>query len=115
MTQHLYIVGNPVGLYPNGDIIEAVSTHSVSQSVSAAFAEARLRMEASSGLVELSFSELSLFNEIYDPDNLITLESSSYKTIGEEIEVTWRFRINPAWEDTAELRIYMLVWLQITE
>ena len=102
----LYIVGNPVGLYPNGDIIEAVSTHSVSQSTNAAFAEARLRMEASSGLVELSFSELSLFNEIYDPDNLITLESSSYKTIGEEIEVTWRFRINPAWEDTAELRIY---------
>ena len=102
----LTLIGNPVGFYPNGDIIEAVSTHSVSQSVSGAFAEARLRMESSSGLVELSFSELSLFNEIYDPDNLVTLESSSYTEVGDEMEVTWRFRINPAWEDSAELRIY---------
>ena len=74
----LTIAGNPSGFYPNGDIIEAVSTHSVSQSTSMfAFAEARLRMESSSGLVELSYSELSLFNEVYDPDNLVTLESSS--------------------------------------
>ena len=63
-------------------------------------------MESSSGLVELSYSELSLFNEVYDPDNLVTLESSSVTTIGDEIEITWRFRVNPAWEDSAELRIY---------
>ena len=106
MIHHYTMIGNPVGFYPNGDIIEAVSTHSISQSVSGAFAEARLRMESSSGLVELSFSELSLFNEIYDPDNLVTLESSSYTEVGDEMEVTWRFRINPAWEDSAELRIY---------
>ena len=100
------ITGNPAGLYPNGDIIEVKSIHSIDSSTNAAFAEARLRMESSSGLVELSFSELSLFNKAYDPDNLVTMESSSYNWAGDEITVTWRFRINTAWEDTAELRLY---------
>ena len=100
------LVGNPVGLYPNGDIIEVISTHSVDGSTGTSFAEARLRMESSSGLVELAFSELSLFTEPYDPDNLVTMESSSYQISGDEMEVTWRFRINTAWEDTPELRIY---------
>ena len=102
----LSLVGNPVGFYPNGDIIEAVSIHSVAQSTGAAFAEARLRMESTSGLVELSFSELSLFNEVHDPDNLVTLESSSYTNVGDEVHVTWRFKVNPTWEDSAQLRIY---------
>ena len=100
------LTGNPEGFYPNGDIIEAVSTHTVSQSTGAAFAESRLRMESSSGVVELSFSELSLFNEAYDPGNLVTMESSSYNWAGDEITVTWRFRVNTAWEDTPELRLY---------
>ena len=102
----LTLTGSPEGLYPNGDIIEAVSTHTVQQSTGASFAEARLRMESSSGVVELAFSELSLFTEAYDPHNLVTMESSSYNTVGDEMEVKWRFRVNPAWEDTAELRIY---------
>ena len=100
------ITGNPTGLYPNGDIIEVKSVHSIDSSTNAAFAEARLRMESSSGLVELSFSELSLFNEAYDPDNLVTMESSSYTEVGDEMHVTWRFRVNTAWEDTPELRMY---------
>jgi len=102
----LSLTGSPEGLYPNGDIIEAISTHSVSQSTGAAFAESRLRMESSSGVVELAFSELSLFTEAHDPENLVTMESSSYSWAGDEITVTWRFRINTAWEDTAELRLY---------
>ena len=102
----LSLTGSPEGLYPNGDIVEAVSIHSVDQSTGSAFAEARLRMESSTGVVELSFSELSLFNEAYDPDNLVTMESSSYTEVGDEMHVTWRFRINTAWEDTAELRLY---------
>ncbi len=102
----LTLTGNPDGLYPNGDIIEAISTHSVDQSTGTSFAEARLRMESSSGVVELSFSELSLFSEAYDPANLVTMESSSYTEVGDEMQVTWRFRINSAWEDTAELRLY---------
>jgi len=102
----LELTGNPEGFYPNGDIIEAVSTHTVSQSTGAAFAESRLRMESSSGVVELSFSELSLFNEAFDPDNLVSMESSSYNWAGDEITVTWRFRVNTAWEDTPELRLY---------
>ena len=102
----LSLTGSPEGLYPNGDIIEAVSVHSVAQSTGTSFAESRLRMESSSGVVELAFSELTLFTESYDPDNLISLESSSYTEVGDEIEITWRFRINTAWEDTAELRLY---------
>ena len=102
----LVLTGNPTGLYPNGDIIEAISTHSVDQSTGTSFAEARLRMESTSGVVELSFSELALFSEAYDPDNLITMESSNYQISGDELEVIWRFRINTAWEDTKELRMY---------
>ena len=102
----LTLTGSPAGLYPNGDIIEAVSIHSVDQSTGASFAESRLRMESSSGVVELGFSELSLFSEVYDPMNLVTMESSTYTNVGDEIHVTWRFRINTAWEDTAELRLY---------
>jgi hypothetical protein len=102
----LTLPGSPEGLYPNGDIVEAISTHSVDQSTGSTFAEARLRMESSSGVVELAFSELSLFTEAYDPLNLVTMESSTYTEVGDEMHVTWRFRINTAWEDTAELRLY---------
>ena len=102
----LTLTGSPEGLYPNGDIVEAISIHSVAQSTGTSFAEARLRMESSSGVVELSFSELTLFTESYDPGNLVTMESSSYNQVGDEMHVTWRFRINTAWEDTAELRLY---------
>jgi len=102
----LTLTGSPEGLYPNGDIVEAISTHTVQQSTGTSFAEARLRMESSSGLVELQFSELSLFGEAYDPDNLVTMESSTYQVSGDTMEVTWRFRINTAWEDTPELRMY---------
>ena len=102
----LTLPGSPEGLYPNGDIIEAISTHSVDQSTGSTFAEARLRMESSSGVVELAFSELSLFTKAYDPQNLVTMESSTYTEVGDEMQVTWRFRINTAWEDTAELRLY---------
>jgi len=102
----LILTGSPEGLYPNGDIVEAISIHSVDQSTGTSFAEARLRMESSSGVVELSFSELTLFTESYDPMNLISLESSSYTEVGDEMHITWRFRVNTAWEDTAELRLY---------
>jgi len=102
----LTLPGSPEGLYPNGDIVEAISTHSVDQSTGSTFVEARLRMESSSGVVELAFSELSLFTEAYDPHNLVTMESSTYTEAGDEMQVTWRFRINTAWEDTAELRLY---------
>ena len=102
----LTLTGSPEGLYPNGDIVEAISIHSVDSSTGTSFAEARLRMESSSGVVELAFSELSLFTESYDPDNLVTMESSTYTEVGDEMQVTWRFRINTAWEDTAELRLY---------
>ncbi|MDP6870024.1 MAG: hypothetical protein QGI21_04555 [Candidatus Poseidoniaceae archaeon] len=101
----LTLTGNPIGLYPNGDIIEAVSTHEVSSS-GASFAEARLRMESSTGVVELSYSELMGFSEALDENNLITLDSSNVNNVGSQIIVTWRFMINPAWEDTSELRIY---------
>ena len=102
----LTLTGNPVGLYPNGDIIEAISIHSVDSSAGTSFAEARLRMESSTGVVELSYSDLNGFLEADDPGNLVTLESSSVSDVGDEKHITWRFRINTAWEDTKELRLY---------
>ena len=50
-------------------------------------------------------SELSLFTEAYDPHNLVTMESSSYNTVGDEMEVSGDSELTMQ-EDTAELRIY---------
>ena len=98
--------GNPVGLYPNGDIYEIVTTHTVDPLTGSSLAEATLSFESNTGNAILSYSDFLGFSEASDEDNLITLESSTYTDITNGKEVTWRFRVNPTWEDTATVRIY---------
>ena len=98
--------GNPVGLYPNGDIYEVVTTHTVDPLTGSSLAEATLSFESNTGNVILSYSDFLGFSEASDEDNLITLESSTYTDITNGKEVTWRFRVNPTWEDTETVRIY---------
>ena len=100
------LVGNPIGLYPNGVIYEIVTTHTVSPLTGAGLAEATLTFESRTGDVVLSYSDALLFSEASDVGDLLTLESSSALGISDGKQITWRFVINSNWEDTDEVRIY---------
>jgi len=100
------LVGNPIGLYPNGAIYEIVTTHTVSPLTGASLAEATLTFESKTGNVVLSYSDALLFSEASDVGNLLSLESSSVADISDGKQITWRFVINSNWEDTDEVRIY---------
>ena len=103
------ISGNPVGLYPNGDIYQITTTHSVASSTGSSFAEAKLVFESASGNVVLGYSDLLGFSEVSDTLNLVTLETSTAADITSPVagkEITWRFRVNPTWDDTDSVRVY---------
>ena len=100
------IIDNPVGLYPTGEIIEVLSTHEVDPVTGATFSEARLRMESDKGVVELSYSDQNGFSELNDVDDYLTMEASSVSLNGNIVEITWRFTVNPNWEDTKTLHLY---------
>ena len=100
------MVGNPTGLYPNGAIYEIITTHSVSQLTGANLAEATLSFESATGNAVLSYSDALLFYESSDPDDIITLETSSHTNINDGKEITWRFTVNSNWEDCDQVRIY---------
>ena len=103
----LSVTGNPVGFYPNGDLYEIVTTHTVAGSTGASLAESRLTLESSTGTVVLSYSDAFGFSEASDEDDLISLESTSTQSdITDGKSVTWRFIVNSNWEDTDEVRIY---------
>ena len=100
------LVGNPIGLYPNGEIYEVITTHTVSALTGAQFQEANLMFESVTGNIELSYSDLNGFGEVENSNGYITLQSSSVADISEGKEITWRFTVNNVWEDTEEVKIY---------
>jgi len=103
----LAVTGNPVGFYPNGDLYEIVTTHTVAPSTGSSLAESHLTLESSTGTAILSFSEAFGFAEASDAGDLITLESTSVDAdITDGKRITWRFIVNSNWEDTDEVRIY---------
>ena len=103
----LSITDNPVGLYPNGDIYEVVTTHAVDPSTGTALQDAWLTFESASGYIKLSWSEFMSFAEASDEHDHIQLEStSSVADITNGKEITWHFRVNPTWDDTPAVRMY---------
>lgn len=102
----LNLIGNPVGLYPNGGIYEISTTHKVSSLTGSSLAEARLTFESATGNIVLGYSDTLLFSEVSDVDDLVSLESSTATPIVDGVEITWRFIVNSNWEDTDEVRIY---------
>ena len=102
----LTLTDSPEGLYPDGRIIEAVSMHNIDSSTGASFQEARLRIESTSGSIELGYSDLMDFWEVDDSENLITLQSSTAEDLLGAKKITWRFTINPSWEDSPEARLF---------
>lgn len=98
--------GGHVGLYPDGTIYEVITTHSVDGGTGSTLQDSTLRLESSSGSVQLSYSDFGGFAEDSDVLDLITLQSSSALDINGGKEVTWRFTVNTNWEDTEEVRMF---------
>jgi hypothetical protein len=102
------VTGNPVGLYPSGDIYEVTTTHAVDGATGTTLAEAVLLLESATGTVEVAWSEVTGFEKRADPDNYLTLETSTAVDMTSPAgkDITWRFRINPTWEDAETVRAY---------
>lgn len=106
-TNTISMTDNPVGLYPNGDIYEVVTTHTVDPLTGTSLSEAWLTFESASGYIKFSWSDFMSFAEASDENDYVTLESTSSSTsITNGYEITWHFRVNPNWDDTAAVRVY---------
>jgi len=106
-TNTISMTGNPVGLYPNGEIYEVITTHAVAANAGSTLSQAWLTFETPNDYIKLTWSEFMSFAEDEDPNNHITLEATSSVTdVGDSKQVTWQFRVNPTWDDTETVRIY---------
>ena len=106
-SNSLVMTDNPVGLYPNGDIYEVVTTHTVDPLTGTALNEAWLTFESESGYIKFAWSDFMSFSEASDEDNYVQLEStSSVADVANGKEITWHFRVNPTWDDTEAVRLY---------
>ncbi|MEC8817441.1 MAG: hypothetical protein VXX34_08605, partial [Candidatus Thermoplasmatota archaeon] len=106
-TNTLSLTDSPVGLYPNGDIYEVVTTHAVDPLTGAALSEAWLTFESETGFIKFSWSEFMSFAEATDEHDHVQLEStSSVADITNGKQITWHFRVNPSWDDTSAVRMY---------
>lgn len=94
------------GLYPNGEIIEIVSTHAVS-AAGQSLAGASLLFETASDNVEVQYTiSNDTFWEVLDEENRITMLASLVTDTTDGKQIHWRFRVNPTWDDTPSVRIY---------
>ncbi len=106
-TNTLSLTDNPVGLYPNGDIYEVVTTHAVDPQTGTSVSEAWLTFESTSGYIKFAWSDFMSFSEASDEHDHVQLEStSSVADITNGKEITWHFRVNPTWDDTEAVRMY---------
>ena len=102
--------GDITGMYPNGDIIEIVTTHDISV-VGENLGGASLLFETPNGNMELRWdvNNGSFWEESDEEDkiNFMTLQSIAGALDGSTtMQINWRFTVNPTWEDTANVRIY---------
>ena len=105
-----YDDGGITGMYPNGDIIEIVTTHDVAASTGQSLGGASLLFETANGNMELRWdlSNGSFWEESDPDDNLdfMFLQSLATDATSGGKQLNWRFRVNPTWEDTPNVRLY---------
>ncbi|MEC7178786.1 MAG: hypothetical protein VXW28_05795, partial [Candidatus Thermoplasmatota archaeon] len=98
------------GLYPNGQIYEIVTTHEVVQTTGSTLSLGRLRFSFDDATFYLVYNNsLSSFEKVGDDNNRITLlPSSSSVSFGNEggKQLTWKFMVNGAWNDTDVVSIF---------
>ncbi|MDP6899357.1 MAG: hypothetical protein QGF94_00785 [Candidatus Thalassarchaeaceae archaeon] len=97
------------GMYPNGDIIEIITTHDVSSATGQTLGGASLLFETTEGNLELLWDATNdSFWEETDPDDY--LDFMSMQSLSTDLssgkELRWRFRVNPSWDDVASVRLY---------
>ena len=95
-------------MYPNGDIIEIVTTHDV-YAQGQTLGGASLLFETSNGNMELRWDQSngSFWEEsdVDDKINFMALQSISGTVDGSTAtQLNWRFMVNPTWDDTASVR-----------
>jgi hypothetical protein len=102
--------GGISGMYPNGDIIEIVTTHEVASSTGQTLGGASLLFETANGNMELRWDQTNgTFWEDNDPEDKIdfmALQSLATDASAGVKQLNWRFKVNPTWDDTASVRIY---------
>ena len=105
-----YDDGGITGMYPNGDIIEIVTTHDVAASTGQTLGGASLLFETANGNMELRWdlSNGSFWEESDPDDNLdfMSLQSLATDASSGGKQLNWRFRVNPTWDDTPNVRLY---------
>ena len=99
-----------LGLYPNGQIYEIVTTHEVETTTGSTLSQGRLRFTTDDATFFLTYNNsLSSFEKINDDINRITLlpssNSANYGNNGGK-ELTWKFLVNGAWNDTEAVSIF---------
>ncbi|MEE2759506.1 MAG: hypothetical protein VYA86_05975 [Candidatus Thermoplasmatota archaeon] len=104
--------GGISGMYPNGDIIEIVTTHDVSAQ-GQTLGGASLLFETSTGNMELRWDQMngSFWEESDEDDkiNFMALQSIASTLEGTNaVQLNWRFTVNPSWDDTASVRLYAM-------
>ena len=106
-----YDDGGITGMYPNGDIIEIVTTHDVSSSTGQTLGGASLLFETETGNMELRWDQSngSFWEESDEDDkiNFMALQSIAGSVDGSSaMQLNWRFTVNPSWDDTPSVRLY---------
>ena len=105
-----YDDGGITGMYPNGDIIEIVTTHDVAASTGQTLGGASLLFETETGNMELRWDATNgSFWEESDVENKIDfmfMQSLAADADGGGKQLNWRFRVNPTWDDTPSVRLY---------
>ena len=99
-----------LGLYPNGQIYEIVSTHEVEAITGSALSQGRLRFSFDNTTFFLTYdNSQSSFGKTGDDINRITLlpssNSANYGNNGGK-QLTWKFLVNGAWNDTSAVSIF---------
>ena len=102
----LTITDNPNGLYPNGEIYEIVTTHTVDPLTGAALSGASLMFEYGANSLGFEWNDFTRFSEMDDLDHVQLEATSSAVDIPNGKEITWHFRVNPSWDDTSAVRLY---------
>ena len=105
-----YDDGGITGMYPNGDIIEIVTTHDVAASTGQTLGGASLLFETETGNMELRWdaSNGSFWEEsdVDDKIDFMFMQSLAADADGGGKQLNWRFRVNPTWDDTPSVRLY---------
>ena len=104
----LNTTGSWSGLYSNGDVYEAITTHSLAAGTGETIAHTSLQFESESGNAEFLWTAANdSFWERGDETMLsLMVMQSSATDVAEGKQMIWRFRVNSDWQDSPTVRVF---------